>query len=186
MTRLDNVPVCRPELIALHLFAVCREDRAERLVDSLWSMRLLSGPSLERFIDEHGACGRNGTVGVRTYLAARGPGYVPPASGVESRAMELFARHGIPMRRQVNSGGAAAWTGRVDFRHESVPLIVEVQSERYHSALVDQLADSARIAALRADGYEVVEASDADIFTRPGDALGRVSAALARLLARPS
>jgi very-short-patch-repair endonuclease len=178
VTTLDGVRICRPELVALQLFAVCTFDRAERLVDSLWSMRLLSGPSLIRFVDEMGASGRNGIAGVRKYLEPRGPNYVPPASGLESRAKTLFDDAAIPMRRQVDSGDHAYWTGRVDFRHDRLPLVVEVQSERYHTALADKEADARRIAALRAAGYVVVEVTDVELFAAPGVVLDRVWAAI--------
>jgi hypothetical protein len=179
-TVLRGVPVVRPELLALHLFADVHPARAERLVDRLWSMRLLSGASIARFLDDMGASGRNGTAGLRRYLKPRGLHYVPPASGLESRAMELFDRACIPMRRQVDSGGEY-WTGRVDFRHEWQPLIVEVQSEMYHEALVDEIADAARIEQLTKDGFTVVEVTDTEIWVRPGVAMARVAAALAAL-----
>lgn len=180
VTRLDGVPICRPELVALQLFAVCRPGRAERLTDSLWAMRLLSGPSIRRFLAEHGACGRNGTAGLRAYLDARGDLYVPPASNVEGRAVDLFRSADIPMRRQVDSGSEDRWTGRVDFRHEVLPVIAEIQSERYHSALVDVVADRARIAALRSAGYLVVEITDSELFSRPRAAVERLAAAVSR------
>lgn len=179
-TVLDGVPICRPELVALQLFAVHRSDRASRLTDSLWAMRLLSGPSLQRFLDEHGASGRNGTAGLRAYLADRGRDYVPPASGLESRANEIFAEAGLYLRRQVDSGSDTAWTGRVDFRHVVLPVIVEIQSERFHSALCDREADRVRIARLDAAGYEVVEVTDVEVWTRPRVAVERVAAAVRR------
>ena len=45
VTSLSGLPIVRPELLALQLFAACSSGRAERLTDRLWSMRLLSGPS---------------------------------------------------------------------------------------------------------------------------------------------
>ena len=92
--------------------------------------------------------------------------------------MQLFDEAAIPMRRQVESGDHAGWTGRVDFRHERLPVIVEVQSERYHGALVDRQRDAARLAALRAAGFVVVEITDVDLFARPGVVLDRVRAAI--------
>lgn len=172
-TMLDGVPIVRPELLALQLYQLCRDERAERLVDSLWSMRLLSGRSLRAFLDALGRRGRNGTAGLRSYLDERGDDHTPPASGLEGRLMQLLREEGIEMRRQVDSGGDR-WTGRVDFRHATLPLIVEVQSERYHSALSDQRADRQRISDLEADGFVVVEVSDADVWTRPRVAMEAV------------
>lgn len=177
MTELDGIPIVRPELLAMQLFAVCRFERAERLVERLWADRLLSGSSLARLLDDYGARGRNGIGGLRRYVEERGPGYTPAGSGVESRALQIFRDAGLEFRRQVESGGAM-WSGRVDFRHVSLPLVIEVQSERHHSALTDRRADAARRAALVAAGFDVLELTDTLIWTDPAEVLRQVTAAL--------
>ncbi len=179
VTLLDGVPVVRPELLALQLFADCSEARAERLTDRLWSDRLLSGDSVARFLDELGRRGRNGTAGLRRYLDRRGPGYVPPASGLESRVKELLESAGIEMDRQVDSGSHMAWTGRVDFRHRRAPMIMEVQSEKFHSALCDTQADARRIAQLETDGFVVLQVTDRLVWSDPSELLRRVRSTLA-------
>ena len=166
-TVLDGVPIVRPETVAMHLFATFRPERAERLVDSLWAMRLLSGPSVLRFLESMGRRGRNGIGGLRSYAEVRGPHYVPPATGIEGRFGQIVAEYGIEMRRQIDSGGAN-WTGRVDFRHLTAPYIVEIQSARHHAALVDSRADAARIAQLESDGFLVREITDDQVWQRPG------------------
>lgn len=166
VTTLDGIPIVRPEMLSMQVFDTARYERAERLVEWMWSERLLSGPSIHRFLDELGERGRNGTAGLREYLRTRPIGYVPAASGLESRAMQLFAEAMIPMRRQVDVG-AEQWTGRVDFLHEDHPVVVEIQSERYHRALVDEVADARRRKQLELDGFEVVELTDDDVWTRP-------------------
>lgn len=177
VTVLDGIPIVRPELLALQLFAVCRDERAERLVDALWSMRLLSGASLARFLHQLGRRGRNGTAGLRRFLDTRGEQYTPPASGLEGRAIQILAGARVHLRRQVDSGGET-WTGRVDLRAEDVALIVEVQSERYHAALVDRDADARRIRQLEEDGFVVVEVTDTEVWTRPSVVVDRVVAGL--------
>ena len=147
------------------------------LVDRLWSLRLLSGPSIAAVLAQLGARGRNGIAGLRSYLDERGPDYIPPATNLENRVKRILGDAGVEMRRQVNSGDGA-WTGRVDFRSETLPVILEVQSETYHAALVDQIADDRRRAALEADGFVVVEAWDTDVWTRPRVVVDAVEAAL--------
>jgi hypothetical protein len=168
-TVLDGVPVVRPEVVILQLCATVDPGRAARALDNAWNLRLLSGPSLIALLADYGKRGRDGTALLRQLVDERGPDYVPPASNLEARAMQLFARAGLRMRRQVDTGGDA-WDGRVDFRHETRPLIAEVQSERYHSALLDRAADDARRARLEAAGFTVVEITDVELWT-PGDAL---------------
>ena len=142
-TVLRGVPVARPELLALQIYAVCKEPRAERLVERMWSLRILSGASISAFLGDMGARGRDGTAGLRRYLAPRGLDYTPAASNLESRVLQILREAHIPMRRQVDSGGTT-WTGRVDFRHQTKPVILEVQSAMYHDALIDRIADAAR------------------------------------------
>ena len=178
VTELDGVPVVRPELLSLQLFAATSPMRAARLVDSLWAMRLLSGPSIGRLLDDMGAMGRNGTAGLREYLAARGPGYIPPASRLEARAWEILAEVGIDVRRQVDLGSETAWTGRVDGLVVGTKVVVEVQSWRYHAALVDQEADTVRIERLEAAGFTVVEVTDDDVWSQPRELVRKVQAGI--------
>jgi len=147
---LRGVPIVRPELLAMQLHAVCHPKRAATLVDRLWSRRLLSGPSIEVFLADMGRSGRNGIGPLRAYLDRCGADYVPPASGLEGRVRDLLDGHGIPMHRQVDSGGED-WSGRVDFRHATLPVVLEVQSEAFHLALTDVERDEARHQRLVAD-----------------------------------
>ncbi|MDP1819006.1 MAG: DUF559 domain-containing protein [Acidimicrobiales bacterium] len=80
------------------------------------------------------------------------------------------------MRRQVDTGGAA-WSGRVDYRDELLPLVVEIQSELHHAALVDRTADAARRTRLEGDGFEVVEVWDAEVWHEPARVADRIRAA---------
>ena len=184
VTELQGIPVVRPELCALHLFAVCRYERAERLVDRLWADRLLSGSSIRRFVRAMGAMGRNGTAGLRRYLDVRPGRWEPPASGIESRVQQLCREAGIVVRRQVDLGSGVAWSGRVDVLVEGLPLVIEVQSERHHTALTDRAADAARRAALEAAGLAVVEVWDTEVWTRPDAVVARIRAAASALTPR--
>ena len=148
----------------------------------MWSRRLLSGRSLSRFIDDYGERGRNGTAGIRAYLEVRGRDYTPAASGLESRVLQILRGAGITMDRQVDSGDNVAWTGRVDFRHPDLAVILEVQSEAHHDALVDRAADRARLTKLRAAGYIVVEATDVEAWSQPAVVVERVRAAIERAM----
>ena len=183
-TCLRGVPVVRPELCALHLFAVCRQERAERLVDGLWSARLLSGRSLGALLAQLGEMGRNGTAGLRAYLDDRPGDYVPPASGLESRVADILRSAGITVRRQVDLGTDGVWSGRVDFLVEGQPIVIEVQSERHHAALSDRRSDAARRAGLEAAGFVWVEVWDHEVWGTPALVVARVRAAIDRLSSR--
>lgn len=174
---LRDVPVVRPELLALHLFVVCHPTRAASLVDRLWSRRLLSGPSIERFLADMGRSGRNGITPLRAYLEKRPENYVPPASGLEGRVQDILDAHGIAMRAQVDTGGEN-WTGRVDFRHPDLPFVLEVQSEAHHKALTDQEHDARRRKQLVADGFTYDEVWDTDVWARPWIVVDKVRAGI--------
>jgi very-short-patch-repair endonuclease len=89
------------------------------------------------------------------------------------RVASLMTKEGMAFRRQVDSGGDD-WIGRTDFRAEGRPLILEVQSERYHSTILDAASDAARTDALAAAGFTVVEVLESEIWYAPTGAVRRV------------
>ena len=184
LTDRDGVPVVRPEMTALHLFAVHRYERAERVADRMWTQRLFSGRSLRHLLEDLGRRGRNGTAGLRAYLADRGDEYVPPESGLEARTQQILRDAGIRVRRQVDLGGERHWTGRVDFVVEGLPVVVEVQSEFHHTSLTDRSSDGERVRRLAVDGFEVVEVTEESIWVEPRRAASRVTAAIRRVSGR--
>jgi very-short-patch-repair endonuclease len=181
VTVLDQVPLVRPEVVALQQCADAHPARAERTLDSLWRRRLLSARSVRRTLDDLAVQGRPGVRLLRELLERRGDDYVPPASNLERRFEVVLERAGEPaLRRQVDCGGDH-WVGRVDFRDARLPLVVEVQSEHYHSALVDREHDAARLAELREAGFEVVEVTEEQVWHRPAEVVEAVRGARRRL-----
>lgn len=181
VTVLDSVPIVRPEVVVLQLCGSDHPGRAARALDGLWRRRLVSGESLRRTLEELAAQGRNGVRVMRELLDERGDDYVPAASNLEHRFAAILEQAGEPpMRRQVDSGGDR-WIGRVDFRDERLPLVVEVQSETYHSALTDKHDDERRLSSLRAAGFEVVEVTDTQVWNHPSAVVEGVRAARWRL-----
>ncbi|HVR31555.1 MAG TPA: DUF559 domain-containing protein [Acidimicrobiia bacterium] len=78
--------------------------------------------------------------------------------------------------RSAATGGAHGST----FLHKATRTVIEIQSERYHSALTDVAADAARRAHLESAGYTVIEVWDRELFTNPGLVVERVLQALHR------
>ncbi len=178
VTVLDGVPVVRPELLAYQLSAMVHPLRAARAIDNAWNKRLLSGRSLRAVLNDLAEQGRNGTTVLREYLDRRGDDYVPPASNLEARYDSLLIDAGErPMRRQIDVGSDAAWLGRVDFIDDELPLIAEIVSERYHSALLDKEADTARVAGLEEAGFTVLTFWDAEVWHQGASVVARVRAA---------
>lgn len=184
LTRLDAIPVVRPELLVLQACATMPR-RAERVLDGLWSLRLLSDPVVRSCLDELAACGRPGIVLLRELLDDRGIGYVPPATGLEARFAAVARNAGLPpMKRQTDLGDDEAWTGRVDFLEPALAHIVEVDSERYHAALVDRRADEARQLRLEMAGFTVTRVVDLDVWHRPHVVVAAVREGRRRALQR--
>jgi very-short-patch-repair endonuclease len=135
----------------------------------MWRRRLLSGRSLRGFVGDASAQGRPGLQVLRALLDERGDDDAPCVSNLDSRLAAVIACSGLPeMRRQVDSGGDV-WVGRVDFRDERLPLIVEIQSERYRTALTDIRVDEVRLAALRDAGFTVVEITEDQVWHHPDE-----------------
>lgn len=164
-------------------------ERMERMVDAAWSNRLVCGRSLHAMLDDLATRGRPGIQVMRQVLAKRGLDYVPPASGLESRFVQILAAAGEPpLRRQVDTGDDEGWIGRVDFRDAELPLVVEVQSERFHTSLVDRHADAVRVARLKAAGFVVLQITDEEIWHRAPavvDTVRRGRAEAARISGHP-
>jgi very-short-patch-repair endonuclease len=185
---VDGIPTTAPGRTVFDLARILHPARVERLLDWFWAERLVDGRTLHATLGELGKRGRRGTRAMRALLVDRGPEYVPTATMLERRFAEVVDTPLLPpMRRQVDAGGAD-WTGRVDFVATGLPLVVEIQSERYHTALVDRAADAARREQLRADGFEVVEVWDHEVWHEPAEVRARVgeAAALQRALRRQS
>jgi very-short-patch-repair endonuclease len=175
---LDGVPVTSPALTMLHLAQVVGRSRLERSIDNAWNLRILSGQDLYELDAELAIKGRNGIVALREAAHARGPEWVPPESNIESRFMTLVDPLGHNgFIRQVRIEGAG-WAARVDFLHRASRTVVEIQSERYHTALTDREADRVRKARLEQAGYRVVEVWDNELFQRPDDVADRVLSAV--------
>lgn len=167
VTILDGVPIVRPERALFELFGSGHPGRATRAAEAAWTRGLISGPSIHRTFEALFHQGRAGTVAARAFLETHRRDWVPFGSNLEARVQELADRFGFGRwRRQVDLGDED-WVGRVDFLAEDRPLIVEVQSELHHTALLDVEADARRRQRLEAAGFVVVELWDTEIWQRP-------------------
>jgi very-short-patch-repair endonuclease len=174
---IDSIPVTSPALTMLHLAQVVSERRLARAVDNAWSLGLLTGRDLFDLDTQLSQRGRDGLVALRRVAIERGEDWIPPQSNIESRFMDLFAV--LDFRRQAPIRGED-WSARVDFVHEPTRTVVEVQSERYHTALTDVEADAIRRGRLESQGYAVLEVWDNELFSFPALVVSRVLRAVHR------
>lgn len=183
IANLGPFAVVRLEVMLIQLAAVLPPNRTEVLLDRVWNKRLMTGSSLGRALRELTARGRRGIPLLRELLEDRGPDWVPSASGLEGRVRHVLEREGLHgFRLQVNLGDEL-WIGRVDFAHSALRVVLEVQSDRFHTALTDRRRDQVRHARLQAAGFQVVEIWEEDVWYRPERWLSRVREAMRPLAA---
>jgi very-short-patch-repair endonuclease len=146
--------------------------RTERLLDHSWNRRLVDAASMLALCERLGTRGRPGVKLLRSLVLSRGHGWVAPASNLESRVNHILQAESLgEVERQVNIGGGT-WLGRVDFLHPS-GVVLEVQSEMFHSSVTSMLDDQQRTDAMRDSGFAVVEVWENEVW------LGRFRAAIA-------
>jgi very-short-patch-repair endonuclease len=164
VTVLRSVPVTTPARTLFDLAGTLHPKRVERAIENAWSDRIVDGRVLSSMLDDMAGRGRRGVSVMRSILAERGPDYVPPASGLEGRFRDLLRRAGLPpMVRQIDVGGET-WLGRVDFLNREAKLVVQIDSERHHTALIDRRADDAQTAAMEDAGFLVLRFTDAEVW----------------------
>jgi hypothetical protein len=138
--------------------------RAERVTETLWAARLTDRRRLQEMAGEWCERGRKGSAFLHEFLEARPAEWLPPESNLERRFITIITEAGMPRpRSQVNSGGED-WFGRVDLRDPVLPLIAEIDSERFHVAPLDQASDACRDEKARAAGFEVVRFAEYEVW----------------------
>src|SRR5687767_9087425 len=176
-TVIEGVPVTTPARTLFDLAGVLHPARTARAVDNALAESPALLRVLHRMLPELAERGRNGITVMREILDERPLGYVPPASGLEARAIRILNEAGIPVRRQVDLGDDA-WIGRVDLLVEGTNLVIEIDSMRHHSSLLDRRRDSVRDARLRAAGYEVLRIAAEDVWNARETVVARVRSVL--------
>jgi very-short-patch-repair endonuclease len=178
------IPVTSAARTLFDLAGVWPQVRLERALDAALHSKIVSTGELHRLLGELGASGRGGIATMRRLLADRGPGYVPPASGLEARFAALIDLAGLPAPRRQVAVKAGGRRRRVDFAYLDVRLFIEIDSDLYHTARLDRLADLDRDLAFRAAGYgRVLRIGEAVIWDEPDRVPGLVVAARAEAAA---
>ena len=166
LLEVGGIRVVSPALTILLLAGTEHPGRTERALDNGLAMRLFNNQGMHQLLGQLAARGRNGIRLMRSLLADRPPGYVPPQSGLEARVERLARDVGVELRRQVDVGGHE-WIGRVDFEIVGSTDVIEVMYERFHSAYIDREADESRFQRIEATGRRILSLWDADVW---GDA----------------
>lgn len=167
LTMLRGVAVVRPERLPFELIQQYPPQKVEVLIDRMLQRRMTSTDRLHQLASQLGGKGATGIGHIRRFLKARPRGYIPPESGLESRLKWIAEKYVLPpMRPQVNLGSADEWIARVDFLAGD-NVAIWVQSELYHTALVDKRKDELQRTKLMAEGFVVLEVWQNEIWDRP-------------------
>jgi very-short-patch-repair endonuclease len=175
-TVVDGIPVTTVARTLFDLAATEHPRRVERALDNALATRLTSVSALDLLV--RGSRGRTGVKLMRSLVEARRGAYVPPASELEARFLELVRTAGLPEpERQVAVGGDTQ-AGRVDMVWRDRQLVAELDSWRHHSALLDAQEDVRRDVAAASGGWRVLRVTWEDVFAYPDRTMVRLTAAL--------
>lgn len=131
---------------------------------------------VERVVGELTARGRTGVPLARS-LVERDSGRPPLGSGLEGRLLQILRVAGLPEPRRQVDLGAGDWVGRVDFLHDDVRLVVEIDGGWHHEGALDVRRDKRRSAALAAAGFRVLPLAEDLLRRDPAEAVRLVSEA---------
>ena len=129
-------------------------------------------------LDQVGAKGMRGAVGIRRILDERDPG-LRPESLFERKFLRLLSDHRFPQpQTQYDIRDASGLIGRVDFAYPPARVAVEADGYRFHSGKAQWEKDRVRRNRLEAAEWRVLHATWDQIAHRPDDVLGPLRALL--------
>lgn len=143
-------------------------DAAFRVVNDALRRKVTTTHELRAVMLECAARGRNGVGVMRQVLDRISPSYVPTASELEDLVVRVLEAAGLPApKRQRSVGGTTAPVGRVDFFYAEWRLVIEADSERWHSGWAQQEADRERDLKLMASGLRVMRVTWRQLKSKP-------------------
>lgn len=182
LVEVDGIPLTTPARTIRDLASRIHPERLSVACDRMLANRSLRLEQLHALGNDLPA--RGGAPGVaelRRLIERRPPGYRPAESNLERRFESIMAEAGEPpFERQVDLGDDDGWIGRVDFVDRANRVVVEIQSDLYHSGMADRERDRERIARLRRAGWIVVEITEFELWHRKATVLARIRAARPR------
>jgi Transcriptional regulator, AbiEi antitoxin/Protein of unknown function (DUF559) len=178
LTEVDGLPVTAVPRTLLDLATILTEPQLERareqaVLEGVFDLIAISD-LLRR------SHGHRGVRRLRCVLAHGDLGSDVPASGLEHRFRELCEGAGLPppeINRDLLLGDSYH---KVDFLWRSQRVVIEVDSDRYHSTGWQRLRDAERDSLLRAHGYRAARVTEEEIEYRPAEATTTAAALLAR------
>lgn len=167
LLEVGGVSTVSPALAIFLMAGTEPRGRVERSLDNALSMRLTNNQAMHELLKTLAARGRDGIAIMRSLLEVRPADYLPPQSGLEARVVRLAMDVGVRLVNQVDVGNQVEWLGRVDFKIEDSNDVIEVLSERYHSAYLDKQLDAERFRRIEETGRRILCLWDSEVWNRP-------------------
>ena len=177
VTEVDRIPVTSVARALLGLATFQREPQLERACDQAATMRLIDMREVEDLLRR--SRGQRGVRRFRNVLARGDLGENVPASGLEVRYRDLCAAAGLPkpeINRYLLLGDEYH---KVDFLWRKERVVIETDSERYHSTGWQRARDAHRDELLDRYGYLHDRIPEDEIEHDAGRAVARARALLA-------
>jgi len=166
VTTIDGIRVTTIERTLFDLASILKPKQLARAIDNAMAAGLTTARRLWGAWGELAGRGRKGTRLMRAVLLERLPGYIAPASELESRFRDLVKSEGLAIPDlQVDVGGAG-WIGRVDCFYRP-RIIIELDGRVGHVSYLDRKRDLERDTELTAAGFIVVHFTWEQLVLRP-------------------
>ena len=144
LTEVRGLPVTTQLRTAVDMAALLRRRTLEWLVDDLLAANAFTLDELADRFRRITRRGKPGMANLRWVLAARGPGYVPPASRLERLLIDVLVGGGLPEPVRQHPLPSRLGPGRVDVAYPHVRLLIEADSRRWHTRVADFETDRQR------------------------------------------
>lgn len=189
LIRVDGFPATSPTRLCADIAYLKANDwsdrRKARAIEAIWAAGLTTRPLLDSMEKQWCERGRRGSSFLHAFLAERPVEFRPGETSLERRFNEIIVDAGFPRPiPQVDSFGLEGWFGRVDVRDPCVPLIGEVDSDRYHLAPLDKADDKRRDEAAEAAGFKIERFTEFEVWYEPASVVARWRASRNELLRR--
>jgi hypothetical protein len=180
-TVVDGLPVTTPARTIVDLAPRVSSERLGRLIDDAHVSRRCTIQQVIDVYDELLRPGKRGMRLLRTVLAVRAAGYVPPESELERRLLRVLACGGLPEPvRQASLPWRPDAPNRVDLLYPRHRVIIEADGRRWHSRLDQMAADRERDRGAQLHGYAVHRFVWEEITRKPELVCDTIRAALAQ------
>jgi very-short-patch-repair endonuclease len=182
VTRIGVLPVATVARTLLDLSGCAPYWEAEAAVEHALRRKLTTLTELDGTLARLARRGRPGTRTLRRIVRPRleAVGFRPTESEAESAVLRVIRRHGLPEpTRQVKIRDSRGLIGRVDLAYPGARVVIEYDSDEFHTGRVATAADSARRHRLVAAGWLPITAVKPDLRAGGGLFAAALRAALA-------